>query len=131
MQVTRYKKELLIVNEQPDLMSEVSQLDSDEGIPEIVWSLAIYDFNQQKISMKVMDYSMAAEHIQELCRFHSDSVGLEGDWHIMAGFSSLGMSQLVSKRFQSPNTRAQVIINNEACFEPTLLNFNAMGMLIS
>jgi hypothetical protein len=125
------KKELLIVNEQPDLMAEITQLDSDEGIPEIVWSMAIYDFNKQNISMATMDYSLVASHIQELCKSYSDTVGLEGYWHVTAGFSSLGMSKLDIENYQSPNTRVQVVIDNENNLDPLELNFHAMSVLIS
>lgn len=125
------KKELLIVNEQPNLMLEVTQLESNEGIAEIVWSMAIYDFNQQNISMAIMDYSIAASDIKELCKFHSDMVGLEGSWHILASFSSLGVSSLENGDFQSPNTRVHVTIDNPSMKDSLSLNFQAIGMLIN
>ena len=121
------RKDVLIVREQPDLMLEISQLDNDEGIAEIVWSMAVYDFNEQKISMTSMDYSAAAVHLLELCKFHSDAVGLEGAWHILAAFSPVGVSDLDLENFQSPNTQVQILIDNELRATPLTLNFNAMG----
>ena len=80
--------------------------------------------------MAAMDYSAAATHILELCKFNSDSVGLEGHWHILAGFSSIGMSGLDIENYQSPNTQVQVLIDNENREEPMALEFHAIGMLI-
>ncbi|KZM38557.1 hypothetical protein OA92_23095 [Marinomonas sp. SBI22] len=131
MLVSGYKKELLIVNDQPNLMAEITKLDSDDGIAEIVWSMAIYDFNQQNITMETMDYALAANDIKALCQSHSDSVGLEGSWHIIAGFSSLGMSSLGEGHFQSPNTRAHVTIDNAKSLNPLTLNFQVVGILIN
>jgi len=123
--------EILIVRDQPDLMLEISQLDSDEGIAEIVWSMAIYDFNHQEIKMAAMDYSAAATHLLDLCKFHSNAVGLDGHWHILAGFSSIGMSDLDIGNFQSRNTQVQILIDNQNREEPLVLNFHAMGVLIT
>lgn len=131
MLASGYKKELLIVNDQPNLMAEVTQLDNDEGIAEIVWSMAIYDFNSQNIKMELMDYQVAANDIKALCQSHSETVGLEGDWHIIASFSSLGMSNLEIAGFQSPNTRAQVTVGNENTLSPMTINFQVMGFLIN
>ena len=130
MLVSEIKKDLLIINDQPDLMLAISQLDSEEGIAEVVWSMAVFDFNNQKIIMAAMDYSAAATHLLELCKCHSDSVGLEGHWHILAGFSSIGMSSLDIENYQSPNTQVQVLIDNENREEPMALAFHAIGMLI-
>ena len=130
MLVSGDSKEILIVNKQPDLMLEISQLDSDEGIAKIVWSMAVYDFNKQKISMTSMDYSAAAIHILELCKFHSDAVGLEGHWHILAAFSPVGLSDLDIENFQSPNTQVQILIDNDLREVPLALNFHAMGILL-
>ena len=41
MLVSEIKKDLLIVNDQPDLMLAISQLDGEEGIAEVVWSMAV------------------------------------------------------------------------------------------
>jgi len=131
MLASDYKKELLIVNEQPDLMAEITKLDSEKGIPSIVWSMAIYDFNKQNITMAMMDYSVAASHIQALCQSYSETVGLEGHWHVIAGFSSLGMSNLGIENFQSPNTRVQATIDNSNNLDPLVLNFHAMSVLIN
>lgn len=123
-------KELLIVSKQPDLMLAVSQLDSEEGIAEVVWAMAVYDFNQQNITMASMDYFEAAINISVLCKEHSQTVGLEGHWHVIAAFSPLGMSDLDLENYQSPNTQMHALIDNDKREEPMALKFHAMGVLL-
>lgn len=130
MQGAIYKKELLIVTEQPDLMAEVSQLDSDEGIPEIVWAMAVYDFNKQNIIMTKVDYSVVCSHISELCKFHSNAVGLEGHWHVQAGMNVIGMNNLDIENFQSPNTQIQILLDKPSREAPFKFSFHAIGILI-
>jgi len=124
------EKGLLIINAQPDLIAEASQLESEERIAGVVWAMAVYDFNQQKITMASMDYSEAALHIFELCKAHSKTVGLERNWHVLAAFSPLGMSDLDLENFQSPNTQVHVLIKNDKRVEPMALTFHAMGVLL-